>query len=147
MGSQIRHLWPRWPSPSVLACLNLNLTPLFESLTKDMGQKYGSTVKNLTLGFRPNFRGEFLYMYGSQEKNLGQKVNVKLFMVDPYSVIKILISNLRVFFIFLDLFLLSIFFTRLRLSSMPAFKKRDCGDTSQPFYIFHEAWHAALIIR
>ena len=26
MGSQIRHLWGRWPSPSVLACLNLNLT-------------------------------------------------------------------------------------------------------------------------
>ena len=25
-GSQIRHLWPRWPSPNVLACLNLNLT-------------------------------------------------------------------------------------------------------------------------
>ena len=24
--SQIRHLCPRWPSPSVLACLNLNLT-------------------------------------------------------------------------------------------------------------------------
>ena len=26
MGSQIRHLWPRWPSPNILACLNLNLT-------------------------------------------------------------------------------------------------------------------------
>ena len=26
MGSQIRHLWPRWPSSNVLACLNLNLT-------------------------------------------------------------------------------------------------------------------------
>ena len=26
MGSHIRHLWPRWPSPNVLACLNLNLT-------------------------------------------------------------------------------------------------------------------------
>ena len=25
-------------------------------------------------------------MYGSQEKNLGQKVNVKFFTVDPYSV-------------------------------------------------------------
>ena len=34
---------------------------------------------------RPNFQGEFLYMYGSQEKNLGQKVNVKFFTVDPYS--------------------------------------------------------------
>ena len=36
--------------------------------------------------FRPNFRGEFLYMYGSQEKIWGQKVNVKFFTVDPYSV-------------------------------------------------------------
>ena len=26
MGSQIRHILPRWPSPNVLACLNLNLT-------------------------------------------------------------------------------------------------------------------------
>ena len=26
IGSQIRHLWPRWPSPNVLACLNLKLT-------------------------------------------------------------------------------------------------------------------------
>ena len=26
MGSQIHHLWPRWPSPNILACLNLNLT-------------------------------------------------------------------------------------------------------------------------
>ena len=26
MGPQIRHLWPRWPSPNILACLNLNLT-------------------------------------------------------------------------------------------------------------------------
>ena len=25
-------------------------------------------------------------MYGSQEKSLGQKVNVEFFMVDPYSV-------------------------------------------------------------
>ena len=25
-------------------------------------------------------------MYGSQEKNLGQKINVKFFTVDPYSV-------------------------------------------------------------
>ena len=25
-------------------------------------------------------------MYGSQEKNFGQKVNVKFFTVDPYSV-------------------------------------------------------------
>ena len=26
MGSQIRHLWPGWHSPNILACLNLNLT-------------------------------------------------------------------------------------------------------------------------
>ena len=26
VGSQIRHLWPIWPSPNVLACLNLKLT-------------------------------------------------------------------------------------------------------------------------
>ena len=27
LGSQIHHIWPRWPSPYVLACLNLNLWP------------------------------------------------------------------------------------------------------------------------
>ena len=26
LGSQIHHIWPRWPSPYVLACLNLKLT-------------------------------------------------------------------------------------------------------------------------
>ena len=36
--------------------------------------------------FRPNFRGQFLYMYGSQKQILGQKVNAKFFTVDPYSV-------------------------------------------------------------
>ena len=30
---------------------------LFESLTKDIAQKYGSTVKNLTLGFSPKLSG------------------------------------------------------------------------------------------
>ena len=25
-GPQIRHLWPRWPSPNILSCLNLKLT-------------------------------------------------------------------------------------------------------------------------
>ena len=63
-------------------CVKKLLWVLFEGLTKDMAQKYGSTVKNLKF----NFLGEFLYMYGSQEKILGQKVNVKFFTVDPYSV-------------------------------------------------------------
>ena len=49
----------------------------FESLTKDMAQKYRSTVKNLTLGCLPKFWGEFLYIYGGQGKVLGQKVNVE----------------------------------------------------------------------
>ena len=57
---------------------------LFESPTKDMAQKYGSTVKNLTLAFSPKLSGELLYMYGGQEKILVQKVNVKFFTVDPY---------------------------------------------------------------
>ena len=64
----------------------MSFSALFESLTKDMAQRYRSTVKNLTLGFSPKLSGEFLYMYGSQEKMFGQKVNVKFFMVDPYSV-------------------------------------------------------------
>ena len=46
---------------------------LFESPTKDMAQKYGSTVKNLTLGFSPKLSGELLYMYGSQEQILANK--------------------------------------------------------------------------
>ena len=32
-----------------------------------------------------NFFGESLYVWGSQEKKLGQKVNVKYFRVDPYT--------------------------------------------------------------
>ena len=74
---------------------------------------------------------EFFFIFLDLE-NREQKEKWKYFFLDQE----------RNFF-----FLLSIFFTRLRLSSMPAFKKRDCGDTSQPFYIFPEAWDAALIIR
>ena len=36
----------------------VSFSALFESLTKDMAQKYGSTVKNLTLGFSPKLSGE-----------------------------------------------------------------------------------------
>ena len=56
------------------------------------GQKNSKSVLSALPTFRisgfrlVNFRREFLYMYGSQEKNLGQKVNVKFFTVDPYSV-------------------------------------------------------------
>ena len=63
MGYKIRHLWLRWPSPNVLACLNLNLTQ--GQYAKDMAQKYGSTVKNLTLTFWPKFFSWFPYMYSN----------------------------------------------------------------------------------
>ena len=76
MGSQIRHLWPRWPSPSVLACLNLNLTqghPLakfsnmrhfrhfLRASRKTWPKSTGLPWQILQWVFRPNFRGEFLY--------------------------------------------------------------------------------------
>ena len=39
--------------------------------------------KNFTLSFCPKFFWESLYMWGSQEKILGHKVNEKIFRVDP----------------------------------------------------------------
>ena len=40
-------------------------------------------MKNCTFSFCPNFFLESLYMWGSQEKILGHKVNEKIFRVDP----------------------------------------------------------------
>ena len=40
-------------------------------------------MKNCTFSFCPNFFWESLYMWGSQEKILGHKVNEKIFRVDP----------------------------------------------------------------
>ena len=63
-----------------------------ELKTLDYCSLIGSKQEHLCLwlsviGFRlVNFRREFLYMYGSQGKKLGQKVNIKFFTVDPYSV-------------------------------------------------------------
>ena len=37
--------------------LKFDSVALFESPTKDIAQKYGSTVKNLTLGFSPKLSG------------------------------------------------------------------------------------------
>ena len=68
--SQIRHLWPKWPSPDALACLNLNLTqghPLVAKFSNKCNFRHFLRV------FRPNFRGEFLYMYGSQKKIWAKK--------------------------------------------------------------------------
>ena len=64
----------------------MSFSALFESLTKDMAQKYGSTVKNLTLAFSPKLSGEVPIHVWKPGKKLGQKVNVKFFTVDPYSV-------------------------------------------------------------
>ena len=38
----------------------MSFSALFEIPTKDMAQKYGSTVKNLTLGFSPKLLGGVL---------------------------------------------------------------------------------------
>ena len=49
-----------------------------------MAQKYGSTVKKLTLGFSPKLSGGVPIHVGMPGKNFGSKVNVKFFTVDPY---------------------------------------------------------------
>ena len=46
---------------------------LFQSPTKDMAQKYGSTVKNLTLGFSPKLSGGVPIYVRKPEKNFGPK--------------------------------------------------------------------------
>ena len=46
---------------------------LFESPTKDMAQKYGSTVKKLTLGFSPKLSGGVPIHVGKPGKNFGPK--------------------------------------------------------------------------
>ena len=51
-----------------------------------MAQKYGSTVKNLTLAFSPKLSGGVTIHVWKPGKILGQKVNVKFFTVDTYSV-------------------------------------------------------------
>ena len=62
----------------------MSFSALFEIPTKDMAQKYGSTVKNLTLAFSPKLLGGVTIHVWKPGKILGQKVNVKFFTVDPY---------------------------------------------------------------
>ena len=93
MGSQIRHLLPRWSSPNVLACLNLNLTQghplvakfgnMFESPMKDMAQNYGSTVKYLTLSFSPKFSGGVSLHVWKPGKKFGPKSQCWIFHGRP----------------------------------------------------------------
>ena len=45
---------------------------------------YGSTAKNLTLTFWPNFFYGFHTCIGTSPESLGEKANVKFFTVDPY---------------------------------------------------------------
>ena len=57
---------------------------LSESLNWRVTPIYGATLKNLTLGFSPNFGSP--YTCWEVRKNiLGPKVNVKFFKVDPYT--------------------------------------------------------------
>ena len=52
---------------------------------KNMTQKYGSTVKKLTLPFlSKNFFPGFHTGIGAPPERLGEKSNVKFFTVDPY---------------------------------------------------------------
>ena len=48
------------------------------------GPKVQVYREKFNIVFLPKLSGEFLYMYGSQEKILGQKVDVKFFTVGPY---------------------------------------------------------------
>ena len=51
----------------------LSFSALFESPTKDMAQKYGSTLKNLTLSFSPKLSGGVPIHVLKPGKNLGPK--------------------------------------------------------------------------
>ena len=51
----------------------VSFSALFESPTKDMAQKYGSTVKNLTLAFSPKLSGGVPIHVGKPGKNFGPK--------------------------------------------------------------------------
>ena len=59
---------------------NVSFLALFKNPILEVTSTLGVTLKNFILGF-----WESLYMRGSQEKILGQKVNVKFFRVDPYT--------------------------------------------------------------
>ena len=51
----------------------VSFSALFESPTKDMAQKYGSTVKNLTLAFSPKLSGGVPIHVWKPGKNFGPK--------------------------------------------------------------------------
>ena len=51
----------------------VSFSVLFQSPTKDMAQKYGSTVKNLILGFSPKLSGGVLIYVWKPGKNFGPK--------------------------------------------------------------------------
>ena len=51
----------------------VSFSVLFESLTKDMAQKYGSTVKILTLAFSPKLSGGVTIHVWRPGKNFGPK--------------------------------------------------------------------------
>ena len=51
----------------------VSFSVLFQSPTKDMAQKYGSTVKNLILGFSPKLSGGVLINVWKPGKNFGPK--------------------------------------------------------------------------
>ena len=62
----------------------MSFSALFESPTKDIAQKYGSTVKNLTLAFSPKLSGGVPIHVWKPGKILGHKVNFNFFTLDPY---------------------------------------------------------------
>ena len=51
----------------------VSFSALFQSPTKDMAQKYGSTVKNLTLGFSPKLSGGVPIYVWKPGKKFGPK--------------------------------------------------------------------------
>ena len=59
------------PGGQIQQCVSFSA--LFETPTKDMAQKYGSTVKNLTLAFSPKLSGGVPIHVGKPGKNFGPK--------------------------------------------------------------------------
>ena len=83
VGSQIRHLWPRWLSPNVLACLNFNLTqghPLVAKFSNMCHFQHFLRVprktklrvyrENLILGFSPKFSVKNIFLNFSMTRSV-----------------------------------------------------------------------------
>ena len=64
----------------------MSFSALFESLTKDMAQRYGSTVKTFTLGFSLKVSGGLPIHVQRPGKNFGQRCQCNFFQGRPIRV-------------------------------------------------------------